>query len=100
MHGHRRSRRRWRQRGVRLDTVTLGGVTWDLYVTTATWGPEPWQYLAYFPHTVVPSPATLDLRQFLDHLKARGSITGHEWLASEVVKKSGVSERTVQTAPI
>ncbi len=26
--------------------------------------------------------SSLDLRQFLDHLKARGSITGREWLAS------------------
>lgn len=68
--------------GTPVDTVTLGGITWDLYATTATWGPEPWQYLAYFPRTAVPSPATLDLRQFLDHLKARGSITGREWLAS------------------
>lgn len=65
-----------------VDTVMLGGITWDLYATTATWGPEPWQYLAYLPRGVVPSPATLDLRQFLDHLKARGSITGREWLAS------------------
>ena len=68
--------------GTPVDTVTLGGITWDLYVTTATWGPEPWQYLAYLPRSVVPSPATLDLRGFLDHLKARGSITGREWLAS------------------
>lgn len=68
--------------GTPVDTVTLGGITWDLYATTATWGPEPWQYLAYFPRTAVPSPVALDLRQFLDHLKARGSITGREWLAS------------------
>ena len=80
--------------GVQADTVTVNGVTWDLYATTATWGPEPFQYLAYLPRTAVPSPVSIDVRQFLDHLKARGSISGQEWLASvefgnEVMAGSG-----------
>jgi hypothetical protein len=68
--------------GGQVDTVTIDGIQWDLFITTATWGTEPWQYIAYRPGNGVPSPTTIDVRKFLDHLKARGSITGAEWLAS------------------
>jgi len=65
-----------------VDTATIDGVTWDLYATTATWGPEPFQYLAYVPRGNLSSPSSINIRKFLDHLRARGSITGQEWLAS------------------
>jgi hypothetical protein len=68
--------------GALVETVSIGGVTWQLYITTATWGPEPWQYIAYVPVGAVPKPAVIDVRLFLDHLKQRGSISGAEWLAS------------------
>lgn len=68
--------------GTQIDTVTIDGTIWDLYAAIATWGPEPFQYLAYLPRKALPSPVSIDVRQFLNHLKARGSITGQEWLAS------------------
>jgi hypothetical protein len=83
--------------GEAVDSVEIGGSTWDLYITTATWGPEPFTYLAYLPRGALASPIRLDLRRFLDHLKARGTISGREWLASvelgnEVIAGSGRTE--------
>ncbi len=69
--------------GAIVATVTIGGVTWDLYrLDATTWTPEPWVYLAYLPRTKVSSPMSLNVRAFLDHLKQRGDITGQEWLTS------------------
>jgi len=66
-----------------VATVTIGGITWDLYrLDATTWTPEPWVYLAYLPRTKVSSPLSLDVRAFLSHLKQRGDITGQEWLTS------------------
>lgn len=83
--------------GPKVDTVTIDGITWDLHATQATWvstePPYP-QYLAYVPRATLPSPVSIDVRKFLNHLKQRGSITGQEWLASvelgnEVMTGSG-----------
>lgn len=83
--------------GTRVDTVVIEGITWDLYQTTADWGPVPWTYVAYLPRTALRYPLHLDLKPFFDHLQARGTITGQEWLASieignEVVNGRGWTE--------
>ena len=88
-----------------VDTVDIAGITWDLYVTTADWGPEPFQYLAYLPRAALPSPVALDLQAFLAHLKSRSSIAGNERLASvefgnEVISGTGSTHITGYTVHI
>jgi hypothetical protein len=83
--------------GQRVETTTIAGVTWDLYTTIATRAGPSFQYLAYVPRQPVASPASIDVRLFLDHLKKRGSISGQEWLASielgnEVMNGKGRTE--------
>jgi len=68
--------------GAVIGSVDIGGTTWDVYRTTATWGPEPWLYVAYKARSLPASPLQLDVLAFLRNLKQRGSITGQEWLAS------------------
>lgn len=64
------------------ETVRIDEIDWQLYTGTATWGPKPWQYIAYRAASPVPAEVSLNLKAFLDHLQGRKIIEAQDWLAS------------------
>jgi len=72
----------YRPAGSKIAEVTIDGVVWELYQTTANWGPSPWSYVNYLPKTRLTSPYQVNIHHFLADMSARGLISGNEWLAS------------------
>jgi len=64
------------------ETIRINNIDWELYTGTATWGPKPWQYIAYRATSPVTQQVSLDIKLFLDHLQARKIIDGKDWVAS------------------
>lgn len=64
------------------ETIRINNIDWELYTGTATWGPKPWQYIAYRATSPVAHHVSLDIKLFLDHLQARKIIDGQDWVAS------------------